>query len=191
MIGHSINPHDGSLPRRADAQRNRDRLIEVARVNFTASPSPVPLDHIARQAEVGIGTLYRHFPTRESLVEAVYAAELDELTAMAEVLLKSLAPDDALRAWASKYSAFIVGKKGMLESLRAGWAAGRTVTTHLRINSAISPILEAGVQAGVLRADVSAEDVATLLLGVTTMSNDNSGQLERLLDFVVDALRAR
>ncbi|MGX9901335.1 TetR/AcrR family transcriptional regulator [Arthrobacter sp. SA17] len=83
MIGNSINSYEGSLPRRADAQRNRDRLIDVARVSFTASPSPVPLEHIARQAGVGIATLYRHFPTRESLVEAVYAAELDELTAMA------------------------------------------------------------------------------------------------------------
>ena len=107
-------------PLRADAQRNRDKLIAVARTAFAAADDTVPLEGIAREAGVGIGTLYRHFPTREALVEAVYAAELDNITSSVPALLDQLPPQLALRAWLGSYGAFAAMKRGMVDTLRAG-----------------------------------------------------------------------
>ncbi|HVE29341.1 MAG TPA: helix-turn-helix domain-containing protein, partial [Mycobacteriales bacterium] len=90
-------------PLRADAQRNRDRLLAVAVRAFSQDGPDVPLDAIAREAGVGIGTLYRHFPTREALVEAAYRTELDKLCDAAPVLLTTLPPDRALRAWMDRF----------------------------------------------------------------------------------------
>ncbi|WP_296371438.1 TetR/AcrR family transcriptional regulator [Pseudonocardia sp.] len=178
---------------RADAQRNRDTLVAVARAAFTAADDTVPLEGIARDAGVGIGTLYRHFPTRESLVEAVYAAELDDVVASAGDLLDRLAPDVALRAWMDRYAEFVATKRGMLDTLRAGWASGRlaTPTTRERITGAIATILAAGAQAGSLRADVDPDDVTAMMLGVfLSTASGPSDQTRRLLDLVADALTA-
>src|SRR6185312_1176153 len=114
----------GKSPR-ADATRNRDRLLQVAREAFAAADGPVSLEGVARAAGVGIGTLYRHFPTREALVEAVYAAELDDVTGSVAGLLERLPPDAALRAWMGRYAGFAAAKRGMVDTLRAGWASGR------------------------------------------------------------------
>ncbi|WP_115944977.1 TetR/AcrR family transcriptional regulator [Amycolatopsis thermalba] len=184
----------GKKPRapRADALRNRDKLVEVARAAFAAGDAS--LEGIAREAGVGIGTLYRHFPTREALVEAVYAAELDDVTGSAAVLLAELPPDEAMRAWMGRYAAFVAAKRGMAETLRAGWASGRIATpvTRERITAAIATILAAGADAGSLRGDVAAEDVAALLLGVflSTAASETPEQVDRLLGLVVDALRS-
>ena len=148
-------------PIRSDARRNRDKLLQVATAAFaTAEGRPVSLESIARDAGVGIGTLYRHFPTREALVEAVYAAELDDVTGSAPALLARLPPDAALRAWMDRYAEFSTRKRGMIGTLRAGWSAGRiTPRTRERINAAIGTILEAGTQSGAFRDDVEADDV--------------------------------
>lgn len=180
-------------PIRADARRNREKLITVAREAFAAADDTVPLESIAREAEVGIGTLYRHFPTREALVEAVYAAELDDVTTSAPTLLDQFPPDVALRAWLDRYAAFIVTKRGMAATLRAGWASGRitTPTTRQRITATIATILTRGAEEGSLRADVAPDDVTTMLLGVflSTAASDTPEQTGRLLDLVIDALR--
>ncbi|MBN9099599.1 MAG: helix-turn-helix transcriptional regulator [Pseudonocardia sp.] len=165
----------------------------MARAAFTAADDTVPLEGIARDAGVGIGTLYRHFPTRESLVEAVYAAELDDVVASAGDLLDRLAPDVALRAWMDRYAEFVATKRGMLDTLRAGWASGRlaTPTTRERITGAIATILAAGAQAGSLRADVDPDDVTAMMLGVfLSTASGPSDQTRRLLDLVADALTA-
>lgn len=179
---------------RADAQRNRDNLVDVARAAFgAAGKEVVTLEGIAREAGVGIGTLYRHFPSRESLVEAVYAAELDDVTASARTLLDLFPPDAALRAWINRYAEFTATKRGMADTLRAGWASGRITTprTRARITDAIGIILEAGVQAGSFRADVGPDDITTMLLGIflSTAANGTPEQAGRLLDLVVDSLR--
>ena len=180
-------------PVRADARRNREKLVTVARAAFAAADDTVPLEGIARRAGVGIGTLYRHFPTREALVEAVYAAELDDVATSAPALLADHPPEIALRAWLDRYAAFVVTKRGMLDTLRAGWASGRiaTPTTRERITAAIATILERGALAGTLRADVDPDDVTTMLLGVflATGAGDPSQQTGRLLDLLIDALR--
>src|SRR5882724_11500966 len=133
----------GSRPVRAVAQRNRENLVAVARAAFAATPDPVPLEAVAREAGVGIGTLYRHFPTREALVEAVYAAELDDVATSAPALLAALAPDAALRAWMDRYAAFVATKRGMIDTLRAAMASGRIATpaTRQRLTAAVASIL--------------------------------------------------
>jgi AcrR family transcriptional regulator len=184
-------PGDRAL--RADARRNRDALIEIARTAFATADAPVPLEAIAREAGVGIGTLYRHFPTREALVEAVYAAELDAVTASAATLLQQLPPELALRAWIDRYAEFVATKRGMLETLRSGWASGRITTpaTRERITAALGSILDAGARSGSLRTDVRPEDVTAALLGIffSTAGSDDPEQVGRLVELVVDGLR--
>ncbi len=185
----------GARPLRAHARRNRESLIAAARAAFTESGPTVPLESIAQGAGVGIGTLYRHFPTRETLVEAVYAAELDDVTSSARHLLEQLPPAEALRAWMERYAQFSATKHGVIDSLRAGWAAGRiTPPTRDRITAEIAAIVKAGAESGTLRHDVAATDVTTLLLGVLLSTareatEETPEQVARLLDLIVDALR--
>ncbi|WP_030608143.1 TetR/AcrR family transcriptional regulator [Streptomyces sclerotialus] len=180
-------------PARADARRNRDSLLAAARDAFAASSDAVPLDAIARAAGVGIGTLYRHFPTREALVEAVYAAELDQVVSSAPTLLDELEPAAALRAWMSRYAEFFKIKRGMSDTLRAGWASGSIATpaTRERITATIAMMLRSGAEAGSLRSDVDPEDVTMMLLGVflSTTATDSPDKVDQLLDLIVDALR--
>ncbi|WP_329139021.1 TetR/AcrR family transcriptional regulator [Streptomyces sp. NBC_01476] len=186
-------PTGADRPARADVRRNREKLLAAARAAFTAADDRVALESIARDAGVGIGTLYRHFPTREALVEAVYAAELDDVATSAPALLAELPPDAALRAWMDRYAAFVETKRGMIDTLRAGWASGSmaTPTTRERVTAAITTIVAAGARSGSLRADVDPEDVTAMLLGVflSTAASDTPERTRRLLDLVVDALR--
>lgn len=183
-------------PLRADARRNRQSILAAAVAAFaTAENDAVSLEGIAHDAGVGIGTLYRHFPNRESLVEAVYAAELDDVVASAGRVLQRLPPDAALRAWMDRYARFAATKRGMIDTLRAGWAAGRITTpgTRSRITAAIATILAAGARDGSLRADVEPDDLTAMLLGVfvSMASSGVSEQTNRMLDLIVDALRPR
>jgi AcrR family transcriptional regulator len=182
-------------PVRSDARRNREKLVEVARAAFGAAEGTVALEAIAREAGVGIGTLYRHFPTREALVEAVYAAELDDVATSAPALLDRLPPELALRAWMDRYVAFFETKRGMGDVFRAGVASGRIATpvTRKRITGAIGTILTAGARAGVFRADVDPEDVTMLVLGVllSTANDTEPERIGRLLDLVADSVRPK
>ena len=184
-----------SAPLRKDAQRNRDVLVAVARAAFAATSESVPLEAVARDAGVGIGTLYRHFPTRESLVEAVYSAELDELVDCAEPLIHELPADVALRAWLQRYAQFVATKRGMIDALRAGWKSGRIATpaTRARITETVGTFLRAGAGQGVLRADVEPDSLTALMLGVflSTGPATSNEQVGILLDLLVDAVRLR
>jgi AcrR family transcriptional regulator len=187
------DPAGADRPVRSDARRNREKLVAVAQAAFAAADGTVALEAVAREAGVGIGTLYRHFPTREALVEAVYAAELDDLVTSAPALLGDRPPEAALRAWMNRYAAFVATKRGMGDVFRASVASGRIATpaTRQRITAAIGAILDAGARAGTLRADVDPEDVTTMLLGVflSTSADPAPGRTGRLLDLVLDALR--
>jgi AcrR family transcriptional regulator len=186
---------------RMDAERNRERILEVATRAFTSGDgsAPVSLEAIARDAGVGIGTLYRHFPTRDALVQAVHATELDAVLAKADELLASHEPDRALRLWMDDYAAFVAGKRGMADSLRALMRAGAVspTDTRARVTGTIRQLLEAGIQAGTLRDDVRAEDVAASLVG-TFLSLDRAAptaereaQAARMLDLLFDGIRVR
>ncbi|UOZ03109.1 TetR/AcrR family transcriptional regulator [Amycolatopsis sp. WQ 127309] len=191
----SPDPAAADRPVRSDARRNREKLVGVAQAAFAAADGPVALEAIAREAGVGIGTLYRHFPTREALVEAVYAAELDDVATSAPALLGKLPPEAALRAWLDRYAAFFQTKRGMGDVFRAGVASGRIATpvTRKRITGAIGTILTAGAAAGVFRADADPEDFTLIVLGIflSTVDDRDPERIGRLLDLVVDALRPK
>ncbi|RAG81323.1 TetR/AcrR family transcriptional regulator [Streptacidiphilus pinicola] len=178
---------------RADARRNRDRLIEVAARAFAHEGPEVTLELIAKEAGVGIGTLYRHFPTREELVEAAYRGELAKLCDSATTLLDSTAPDAALRAWMDGFIDYMSTKRGMSDALRALIASGGDPFSHSRamLTAAITELLQAGVPAGVVRADVEPDDVLFSLSGLSLAATtpEHHARMARLLDLLMDGLR--
>ena len=182
-------------PLRADARRNRDRLLAVAVRAFSHDGPDVPLEVIARDAGVGIGTLYRHFPTREALVEAAYRSELDRLCAAAPDLLAERPADAALRAWMDRFVDYMTTKRGMADALRALIASGGDPYAHSRdrLLEAVGRLLDAGAAAGTIRDDVPPEDVLAGLSGVTLAAGDpgRRDQAGRLLDLLLDGLRRR
>jgi len=179
---------------RADAARNRERLIEAASAAFATGAKEVSLEAIARDAGVGIGTLYRHFPTRDALVEVVHRDGLATVLARADELLAEHDPATALRLWMDDYAQFVARKRGMAESLRALSKAGVIAAsdTHARISDTLQKFLDVGAAAGTLRSDVQAEDVATTLVGVFLASHEfpRSEQTGRMLDLVFAGIRA-
>jgi AcrR family transcriptional regulator len=176
-----------AAPTRSDARRNREKLLQVATAAFaTAEGKPVSLESIARDAGVGIGTLYRHFPTREALVEAIYRAGLAEVAAAAEELLEPHPASVALRRWMDRYASFVAAKRGMAESLQAIFASGAVEPSQTResIVGAVDTLLRAGARDGTLRADVQAEDVVSSLIGIFLVSGSPE-QTARMLDLLV------
>ncbi|WP_239451883.1 TetR/AcrR family transcriptional regulator [Frondihabitans sp. PAMC 28766] len=183
------------MPRR-DAQRNRELLLESARDAFAGhtGPSPVSLEAVARAAGLGIGTLYRHFPTREALVEEVYRTELAAVCASAAPLLERMRPDRALRVWMDRYGDFVQAKRGMAETLRVLLNAGLAGAgeTRQRVRATVALLLDRGADAGLLRDDIAADDVVVSLIGVflATAEASDRDQAGRMLDLLVDGLRS-
>lgn len=172
---------------RSDARRNREKLLEVATAAFAAADGrPVSLESIARDAGVGIGTLYRHFPNRDALVEAIYRTELADVAAAAEQLLKRHPPKVALRRWMDRYASFVAAKRGMAESLHAIFESGAMEPTRTRdsILGAVDLLLRAGADDGSLRSDVQADDVLSSLIGLM-LASGSSEQTGRLLNLLV------
>ena len=172
---------------RSDARRNREKLLEVATAAFAAADGrTVSLESIARDAGVGIGTLYRHFPNREALVEAVFRTGLAEVAAAAERLLKRHPPKTALRRWMDRYASFVAAKRGMAESLHAMFDSGAVQghETRASIVGAVDLLLQAGRDDGSLRSDVQADDVVSSLIGIF-LASGSPEQTGRLLDLLV------
>ncbi|BCB87099.1 TetR/AcrR family transcriptional regulator [Phytohabitans suffuscus] len=177
---------------RADAQRNRERLLDAAVRAFSQDGPDVTLDSIAKEAGVGIGTLYRHFPTREALIEAAYRNELARLCDSVGDLLAAGPPDAALRTWMDRFVDYMATKRGMSDALRVVVAAGVNpyAQSRDRLTAAITALLEAGVAAGTIRPDVQPGDVLIGLSGVSMAASERD-QAARLLDLLVDGLRYR
>jgi AcrR family transcriptional regulator len=188
-------PATGPRPLRADAQRNRDKLLDVAVRAFSQEGPDVTLDAIAKDAGVGIGTLYRHFPTREALVEAAYRNELARLCDAVPDLLRDLPPDQAMRRWMDRFVAYMTTKRGMADALRAVIASGGNPYAHSRelLVAAITALLSAGARAGTVRSDVAAVDVLTSLSGISLAASEPAQreQAGRMLDLLMDGLRYR
>jgi AcrR family transcriptional regulator len=180
---------------RADARRNRDRLLSVAVRAFSQDGPDVTLDAIAKDAGVGIGTLYRHFPTREALIEAAYRSELARLCDAVPDLLQDMPPDEATRAWMDRYIEYMTTKRGMAGALRAVIASGGTpyAQSRDRLTTAITSLLQAGAAAGALRADIEPGDVLASLSGISLAAGEPAqrDQARRLLDLLMDGLRYR
>lgn len=187
-------PPDAARPMRADAQRNRARLLECAVQAFSEQGPDATLDAIAREAGVGIGTLYRHFPTREALIEAAYRNELARLCDGVPGLLAELPPDRALRVWMDRFIDYTATKHGMADALRAVIASGGDpfATSRARLGEAVSALLGAGAAAGTVRDDVDPVDVLTAVSGVGLATGpDGRATAGRLLDLLMDGLRPR
>ncbi|SDS16671.1 TetR/AcrR family transcriptional regulator [Microlunatus soli] len=180
-------------PTRADAVRNREQLLTVAARAFAGTDADTSMRAIARQAGVGIGTLYRHFPTRESLVEAVYRDQVAGLVNGAQQFLAEVSPAEALRRWMDLFGAWIATKGGMLDTMLAMIESGDLAHARTRddILTAITAMLDAGRTSGDLRADVSAEEVAAVLIGIFTVAHQSGPAVrtDRLLDILLDGLR--
>jgi len=178
---------------RADAQRNREKLLEAAAATFAEKGSDASLELIAKRAGVGIGTLYRHFPTRDALVEAVYRTEVERLTAAAAELLATHPPDVALTEWMDRFVAYAITKRGLRGALQSLVASRSDLfaNTKTELLRAISTLLDAGVAAGTIRADVDAEDVLRAMSAVWTL-NEEPGwheQARTVLRLLMDGLR--
>lgn len=175
-------------PMRADAVRNRQRLLEVA-LGVLSENGDAPLDAIARAAGVGSGTLYRHFPTREALIEAVYQNELTHLCESADQLLLIERPREALRAWLRGFLDYATTKRGLADALRAVIATGVNPfeNSRARMLTALETLLAAAVRDGAVRADVASIDVLTTVSGFSLASSDPA-QHERLLDLLLAGL---
>jgi AcrR family transcriptional regulator len=180
-------------PLRADAQRNRDKLLAAATEAFATEGEHVALDTIAARAGVGIGTLYRHFPNRDALVVAAYQREVDALCAAAAELLAVLPADQALRAWAERFADYIATKRAMGDALRSAASTDSPMfaETRQRIVSALRLLLNAGAASGSLRSDVDPKDVIRIINGIWYLPDGPQWREDvgRMLDLVIDGLR--
>jgi AcrR family transcriptional regulator len=178
---------------RADAVRNRERVLDAAKAVFSAGGPDASLEAVARHAGVGIGTLYRHFPTREALFEAVYRREVEQLTELAEQLKVDTDPIEALRRWLSSTVEFVATKKGMSAALALAVNSSSELAAYSfeHLTRAVGGLLERAVAAGEIRADISPEDLLRALVGMCYLHDQPGWQASvlRLLDVCVDGLR--
>jgi len=178
-------------PLRADALRNRDRLLAVAEETFAAEGPEASLNEIAKRAGVGPGTLYRHFPTRQALQTAVLKDRIERLCAQAEALSVSHSPAEALTEWARVFLLHARTGQGMGGTLFLEETADLGMDCHAMIENAAAGVLGRAQRAGAARADLSPGDFLQLVTGIalTTVRDEESGQAERLLGLVLDAVR--
>jgi AcrR family transcriptional regulator len=178
---------------RADSVRNRERVLAAAKTLFAAGGPAGSLEAVARQAGVGVGTLYRHFPTRQSLFEAVYRHEVEQLVELAEQLGTDLPPLEALRRWMHANVAFVATKKGMSVALAVAVHASSDLTVYSidRLGRALEPLLRRAAEAGVIRDDIGVEDILRTIVGLC-YTHDKPGwqsNVIRLVDVFVDGMR--
>jgi AcrR family transcriptional regulator len=188
-------PQEAARRPRTDAVRNRERVLEAAKAVFSVGGADASLEAVAKRAGVGIGTLYRHFPTREALFEAVYRREVEQLGELAEQLKSEADPVDALRRWLRSNVEFVATKKGMVTALAlAAYSASELhAFSFERLTKAVGALLERAVAAGEIRSDIRAEDLLRALGGMCYMHDQPGWQptVLRLLDVFVDGLRVQ
>jgi len=174
---------------RSDAQRNRERILEVAKEAFTRSGVNASLDDVAKQAGVGPGTLYRHFPTRDELVEAVYRTEVEKLAAAARKFGETMPPVEALRAWLLLFVDYIATKRLIAPALNA-LAEGPSrlfEASYAQVGEAIRALVKRAIKSGEIRKDLDPIDLLRALIGVANVANnpDRQQSARRLVDILV------
>ncbi len=196
MTGH-LEPEKETSSRkpRADSLRNREKLLVAARDVFSAGGAEASLEAVARRAGVGIGTLYRHFPTREALFQAVYSREIDQLVELAARLAAEEPPFDALRHWLHAQIRMVATKKGMLAALNPVFdGATEVFAAHQERNRrAVADLMARAVAAGAIRDDIEPADVMRAVIGMC-YTRDQPGWQDtviRLVDVFLDGLRIR
>lgn len=173
---------------RADAQRNEDRLLEAAAAAFSAEGPNASVKDIARTAGVGVGTLYRRFPSKELLIEATYRREVEELCGAARDLADALPPAEALREWMERFLGFMIAKQGMADALRVVLTdESERLSTRTQLAEAIGHLLAAAARESPIRPDVDAWDVLMALGGISliTASEARSGLATRLISLLL------
>jgi AcrR family transcriptional regulator len=179
-------------PKRADALRNYEKLVAAAREAFTESDRSASLEDIARRAGVGIGTLYRNFPTRADLVQAVYVDEVEALSHRAGELT-DLDPWEALTAWLQGFVGYVATKQALADELFAIADRDASVFAGSRamLHSAGEPLLRRAQEAGVVRPDVTIDEVVRMVGGIAKIPADDPADVQRLLAVALDGLRYR
>ena len=178
---------------RSDAQQNRDRILEVAKAAFTRSGADASLDDIAKQAGVGPGTLYRHFPTREALIEAVYHTEVEKLAAAQRELSAKLPPIEALRAWMMLFVDYIATKQIIASALNSivGGPSRLYDSSRVQVSGAIDALAKAAMKSGDIRKDLEPFDLLRALIGVSHVNTGPDWQesARRLVDILIKGSR--
>ena len=178
---------------RADAERNRDRILEVAKDAFTQFGADASLDEIAKQAGVGAGTLYRHFPSREALIEAVYRTEVEKLAAAERNFAETMPPIEALRAWMTLFVDYIAATKIIAPVLNTllGGASKVFESSHTQIWDAIRALVKRAIKSGDMRKDLDPIDLLRALIGVSNVATGPDWQqsAKRLVDILVTGSR--
>jgi len=186
-------PHVGEAgrPMRADAKRNYDRLVAAARTVFARQGGGASMESIAKEAGVGVGTLYRHFPKRIDVVEAVYREDVDELIDVAESVVVTLEPWPALVAWLEAFVLYASGKRRFLNELHEALEKNPDlrVAVRERIEGALSVVLTRAQEAGEVRLDIDGPDLMQLLGSMCMSATLTAGQSARLLAMIEDGLR--
>jgi len=176
-------------PQRADARANHDKLVAAARALFTEKGTSAPLEEVAERAGVGIGTLYRHFPTRHALLEAVYVDEVEAM-ALAATELAELPPWDALSQWLHQYVGFAATKRALNEALmETDPSSNVLLTCRTAITGAGTTLVERAQDAGVVRNDTSFLDIVRMVGAIAMVPTEDPEQKRRLLELALDGLR--
>jgi len=184
----------GDEPRmRADARRSRAKLIEAATIAFAENGADAPLEDIARRAGVGIGTLYRHFPTRTDLQAGVFRSQVDAVCTTADELIGTVSPEQAFAGSVRAIAGYLVTKRGLARALidSLGRDSELISVCSLRMSDTVDRLLGYAQGAGVLRPDISAKDVLRLVHGIVMACEQSPQDTDRLLDVMLDGLRAQ
>jgi AcrR family transcriptional regulator len=178
---------------RTDAQRNRERILEVAKQEFARSGTNASLDDIVRQAGVGAGTLYRHFPTREALIEAVYRTEVEKLAAAEKKFSETMRPIEALRAWMLLFVDYIATKQIIAPALNTlvGGPSKLYEGSRGQIQGAIDSLVKRAIKSGDIRKDLDPFDLLRALIGVSNVASSPDWQqsARRLVDILITGSR--
>ncbi len=187
------SPPSAARKPRADAQRNRDRILEVAKLAFTQHGAEATLDDIARKAAIGPGTLYRHFPTRDALIEAIYRSEVEKLTTAGQRFAATMPPLEALRAWMFLFIEHVASKKLILPAMDTVAGGSMRLMEGARglIHSAFAALVQRAINSRDLRADTNPDDLVRALVGVfyTTALPGWEPSARRIVDILIAGSR--
>ena len=178
---------------RTDAQRNRERILEVAKEAFTRHGASTSLDDVAKEAGVGAGTLYRHFPTRDALIESVYRTEVEKLAAAQQKFAETMPPIEALRAWMLLFVDYIAAKQ-IIASLLNTFVGGPSKLyegSRAQIQGAIDALVKRAIKNGDIRKDLDPFDLLRALIGVSNVASapDWQQSARRLVDILITGSR--